>query len=253
MASIFTALMVGLTLLFLTPLFYYLPKAVLAAMILVAMVGLFDIKGAIHLWKTHRQDFLMLLTTFLVTLLIGIEEGVLAGVLLSILVVLYRSSNSHIAVLGNIPGTTTYRNIKRFKDLGVSDDLLIFRYDNQLYFANVFHFKESIKQVVKQNEDGLKLFILDASKIHDIDSTGLTALEEIVAFVKQKEIQFNLCGAIGPVRDLLFKSGLMDKLGKENQFMKVHDAVTCYRSQSQGLESGWSKDALQTNFTDDTE
>lgn len=246
MSSIFTALIIALTLIFLTPLFYYLPKAVLAAIILLAVKGLFDFAAAKHLWNIHKGDFLMMLITFVITLIFGIEEGVIAGVLISLLAVLYRSAKPHIAVLGQLPGTTVYRNLDRFEQAESCDDILIVRFDDQLYFSNADAFKEKIKNLVRDHKEYLKVVILDSSSIHDIDSSGLLALEEIFNFLSGNKIELYLCGVIGPVRDMLYKSGLAEKIGRENQFLKIHDAVTYF--QSDEIDRSRFRAANQTNI-----
>ncbi len=114
LASLISAGLIVLTLLFLTPLFYSLPQAILASVIMVAVFGLIDWKEAKHLWFVHRSDFWMLTTTFFATLTLGIEQGIGAGVLLSIAVHIYRSMRPHLAVLGKIPGTDAFRNVDRF-------------------------------------------------------------------------------------------------------------------------------------------
>ena len=246
-ASLVAASVVGLTLLFLTPLFYYLPKAVLAAIILMAVKSLFNIKEIIHIWKIHRQDFGMMLITFIGTLLLGIGEGVILGVVISILMLLYRTSKPHVAVLGQLPNTKSFRNVERFENTIQLKEILIIRFDEQLYFANVPYFKEQIKTFIRERADKPKVVLLEASSIHDMDSTGIHALEEIYNSLKKQNITFALSGAIGPVRDLLFKSGLMDKIGKENQFMALHRAVDYYQSEN-SENKNWSKIAIQNNI-----
>jgi SulP family sulfate permease len=230
MSSIFTALIIALTLIFLTPLFYYLPKAVLAAIILLAVKSLFDFEEARHLWNIHKGDFTMMLLTFVITLVLGIEEGVIAGVLISLLAVLYRSAKPHVAVLGQLPGTTVYRNLDRFQQAESREDILIVRFDDQLYFSNAGAFKDRIKALVRERQSFLKLVILDSSSIHDIDSSGLLALEELFNFLSKRKVELYLCGVIGPVRDMLHKSGLSQKVGHENQFLKIHDAITYFKA-----------------------
>jgi len=253
MSSLITVLFIILTLLFLTPLFYYLPKAVLAAIILLALKSLFDFKGAMYLWKTHKQDFAMMLLTFVVTLVSGIEHGVLTGVVVSILAVLYRSSNPHIVVLGKIPGTTSYRNVKRFETEDLPEGIVAIRFDDQLYFANANQFKDSIKSLVKNRKNEIEALILDAGSIHEMDSSGLHVFEEVYSFLKRKNISFYLTGTIGPVRDLLAKSELMGKIGPYNQFLKTHDVVTYHQSKkSKGTPPpGWTVDAIQTNLNEE--
>lgn len=247
MSSIITAALVALTLLFLTPLFFYLPKAILAAIVLLSVKSLFDLKEAIHLWKTHRGDFLMMLSTFIITLILGIEEGVLAGVVLSVLMVMYRNSQPHIAVLGQLPNTKYFRNINRFPNAIQIPDCAIIRFDSQLFFANSLYFKEFIEQFVQAQSTSLKGLILDASSIHDIDSSGLQALDETYDYLKSKNIQFYIAEAIGPVRDRLYKAHLMEKIGKKNQFMYVQDAVDSFLEQEDKATVLWVESAVQTN------
>ncbi len=247
LSSIITAVLVGLTLVLLTPVFFYLPKTILAAIIMVAIAGLFAFKEALFLWKVYRSDFYMLLLTFVVTLVLGIGQGVLAGVLLSLILVIYRSSTPHMVVLGKLPETTYYRNISRFPKALQRDDALIVRFDAPLYFCNASFFKESIRNFIKQKGDKLKLLLLDASSIQDIDASGLDALKEMIDQSKNQNITFYISGVIGPVRDLLFKAGLMEGIGSKNQFMHVHDAMEFYKNQENDKASTWSKDVLQTN------
>ncbi len=247
-ASVTAALLIGLTLLFLTPLFYYLPKAVLAAIILLAVRNLFDWKEAKHLWETHRPDFFMMLATFFVTLILGIEEGVLAGVLLSIAMVLFQTSKPHFAVLGKLPNSPAYRNVLRFDKVNQPDDILVVRFDNQLYFANASYFLDIIKELTIEKGDELKLLILDATSMHDIDSTGLHALEEMLAFLERRNIELYLSGAIGPVRDKLQLAGLAQKIGEKNHFLRIHDAVVYYQNSGKGNGTGWLPEALQSNI-----
>jgi len=238
-ASIVTFCFVILTLLFFTPLFYYLPKTILAAIILSSVLGLFDYKEAIHLWKTHRQDFLMMLITFIVTLAIGIEEGVLAGVLLSIVMVLYRSSKPHLAILGQIDGTEEFRNVDRYKDLGEHKEMTIVRFDDQLYFGNASYFKDEIKTICEERPD-TKHLILDGSNMHHIDSSGCHALYDTDQFLKQQGVHLYMAGAIGPVRDMLFKSGLMKE--PEKHFLNVYDAVQTIKDNNINM---WNARAVQ--------
>jgi SulP family sulfate permease len=249
-ASLITGALIGLTLLFLTPLFYYLPMAILAAIILLAVKSLFDFEEATHLWHTHRRDFSMMLVTFIVTLAIDIPIGILTGVLLSAGASLYRSSKPHIALLGKIPKTTHYRNLERFPNAEQLEHQLIMRFDDQLYFANASYFKEVVRQLLKESDRKIAYFYLDATNIHDVDSSGLHALKEIYYWLKKRKVQLCICGATGPVRDLLFKSGLMDEIGKENHFVYIHTAQQLHQNKIEGKNNPIEAetDALQTNF-----
>ncbi len=247
LASIITAFIIGLTLLFFTPIFYFLPKAVLAAIILFSVKGLFEWKEAVQLWRFHRKDFWMMLITFIVTLIFGIEEGVLAGVLISISMVLLKSTQPHMAVLGKLPDTTTYRNVNRFDVAEQVEGTLIVRFDEQLYFANAAYFQDTVQQFIKDNEDPIQLFILDAGSIHSIDSVGIHALEELYKFCQSKNIKLYIAGMVGPVRDVATRAGLIALLGEKNQFLDIHQAILHYKNINTGLEKGWTPDALQSN------
>jgi SulP family sulfate permease len=225
MASIISAVLIILTLLFLTPLFYYLPKAILASVIMVAVFGLIDYKEAIHLWKSDRRDFWMLIITFAATLTLGIEQGIGLGVVLSLILIIYQTTRPHLAVLGKIPGTNHYRNIKRFEDLEQRTDAIIVRFDAQLYFANTTFFKEKMEKLTEAAGPDLKVLILDAQSINSIDSSAMHALEEVVDELKEKEIDFYICDVKGPVRDALKRGHITEKIGEDNFFISVQNAV----------------------------
>ena len=252
MSSIFTCILIGLTLLFLTPVFYFLPKAVLAAIVLLSVKSLFEYKEAIHLWKTHRGDFIMMLATFIITLFFGIEEGVLTGVVLSVLMVMYRNAKPHIAVLGQLPNTNYFRNVDRFPNAIQLPDCLIIRFDSQLFFGNALYFKEFFEDLVVNHQNPpLKGIILDASNINDIDSSGLKALAGTKEFLERSGIAFYLSGVIGPVRDKLHKADLINKIGKGNQFMYVQDAFDFHLENGNKKRETWVKSAIQTNLDEE--
>jgi SulP family sulfate permease len=225
LAAIISAALIALTLLFLTPLFYYLPKAILASVIMVAVFGLIDLKEVKHLWKTDRADFWMLVATFVGTLSLGIEQGILIGVALSLGVVIFRTTLPHFAVLGRIPGEDHYKNINRFDNLVQRDDILIMRFDARLYFANVNYFKETIEAEIDQRKDSLRLFLLDANSINSVDSSGVHALEEILDYLNALNIEFYMTSVKGPLRDILQKAHFDEKLGKDKFFMHIQTAV----------------------------
>lgn len=224
-APIISAVVVGLTLLFLTPLFYFLPNAILAAIIMVAVFGLIDIKYPVVLFKNRKDEFGLLLLTFLITLIIGIKEGILSGVLFSLLILVYRTSKPHIAVLGKIKGTNYFKNITRFSnDIEIQPYILIIRFDAQLYFGNKDYFKKELYKQVDLKGKELNTIILNAEAINYIDSSAAHVLKQLVKDLKSKGIQFIIAGAIGPTRDIIFSSGLIDTIGTENLFVKVYEA-----------------------------
>ena len=224
-ASIITAALVMLALLLLTPLLYYIPKAVLAAIILASVFGLINLAEAKYLWKARRRDFATMILTFIVTLVFGIEIGVLTGIILSFMLLLYSSSLPHVVELGQVKDTSVYRNRQRFPDSIIREDILVIRFDNQLIFSNANYFKDSIKSYLLKRAVRPGFLILDASNMHDMDSTGVHALKDVNDILKRLNVQLMISEATGPVRDILKRSGFMDELGKEHQFLLTQDAV----------------------------
>lgn len=228
MSLIFSTLIIAGILLFLTPLFYNLPTVALGGIIIVSVFGLIDVKYPINLWKNRKDEFVLLVATFLMTLFIGLIEGILLGVLLSLLLLVYRISKPHIAILGRIKGTNYFKNINRFsEDVEVYNDILILRFDAQLYFGNKDYFKKQLYQEIEKKGPELKFVVLNAEPINYIDSSAAVMLERTILELRERGIQFMIAGAIGPTRDILHSSGIIDILGRENLFAQTFDAVDC--------------------------
>ncbi len=224
-SALATALIILMALLFLTPLLYFLPKPVLAAIILVSVFSLIKIKEARKYLNIQLDDFIIMLVTFLVTLLISIETGILSGVMLSFVFLQYKSSKPHIAELVKIPKTNYYRNLNRFPN-GKSDDrYIVMRFDDQLFFGNSDYFKESVYKLIEKRKITPNYIIVNATNIHNIDSTALHMLEDLYAELEIKNIQILFAAMIGPVRDVLKRSGFMNQIGNSHQFMSIRDAV----------------------------
>lgn len=227
--ALISVVMVVLTLLFFTPMFYHLPNAVLASIIMVSVFGLIDFKYPISLWKFRKDEFVVLMLTFLITVFIGIKEGVLIGVLFSLLLMVYRTSKPHFAILGKIRGSEYYKNVERFGDeIEKRDDLLILRFDSQLYFGNKSYFKTHLMKEVNAKGDTLKGVILNAEAINYIDSTAANMLVSVINELLERNLQFYIAGAIGPTRDIIFSSGIIDALSKEFLFVRTKDAVAYF-------------------------
>ncbi|MFS4493703.1 SulP family inorganic anion transporter [Maribacter sp. 2308TA10-17] len=226
LAAVFAVILVVLTLLFLTPLFYYLPNAILASIIMVSVFSLIDFSYAQNLWNNRKDEFFVLMLTFLVTLFVGIPQGILLGVLFALLLMVYRTSNPHFAVLSNISGSEYYKNIKRFGDEIVDrDDLLIVRFDAQLYFGNAGFFKRELFKEIDKKGSSLRGVILNAEAINYIDSSAAQMLIKVIKELHYRNLHFSVAGAIGPTRDIIFSSGIIKELQKEHLFVKTKDAV----------------------------
>ncbi len=250
LAPLISAVLIIVTLLFLTPLFYNLPKAILASVIMVAVFGLIDYKEAIHLWKSNRTDFFLLVITFIATLTIGIEKGIGLGVILSLAMVILKTTRPHVAVLANIHGTHFYRNIVRFgEDVVLKEDLLIVRFDAQLYFANTTFFKDKLEELVAEKGDKLKLIIIDGESMNNLDSSGVHALLDVINLYQSKGIEIAFSGMKGPVRDAMEKGGVIDKISFDHCFMSIQEAVDCYESMcnEESVEKKFQKYIKQSN------
>ncbi|MFQ3351343.1 MAG: SulP family sulfate permease [Candidatus Marivariicella framensis] len=233
LASIISAIVVGLTLLFLTPLFYFLPNTILASIIMVAVFKLIDFESPKKLWKSSKSEFYILLFTFFITLFIGIKEGIILGVLASLLLLVYRSTQPHVAVLGKIKGTDYFKDIDRFtQDIETYESLLLLRFDEQIYFGNSQFFKEQLLERVNQKKGKLSVVILSSGGINYIDSSGMKILNEIVLTLKSKNIQFYIAGAIGPVVDSLFKSGVAKAIGSQHFFANTQQAFAYFKNKN---------------------
>ncbi len=229
LASLFSAGVILLTLLFLTPLFYYMPTAVLAAIIMVAVAGLVDVKEARFLWRVDRRDFALMMLTFAATLALGIEEGILVGIVASIILVIYQSTVPHSARLGRLPGTKTYRNVRRNPSAEQIEGVPILRVDASMYFANT----EFVRDMLEEASKGSRAVILDMYPVNKIDSSAAHALLEVAALMAERGTKLLIAGAKGPVRDVLRRAGVTDRIGEQNFFDQIHEAVSAATNTSQ--------------------
>ncbi|NIJ46213.1 SulP family sulfate permease [Wenyingzhuangia heitensis] len=230
MAALFSIIVLVLVLLFLTPFFYFLPKAVLAGIIIVSVIKLINYKEAIRLWNLNKSDFWMLIATFSGTLFLGIKEGITIGVVLSLGMLIARTSRPHVAVLGRIPNTNIFRNIDRFEEVEIDTHILILRFDARVYFANANYFNEILQLRAKEKGTNLQLILLDCECINGVDSTAIQMMETAIDFYNDKKVDVYFSNVKGPVRDMLTKSGIVDKVGAQKFFINNNDALTYYKT-----------------------
>jgi len=226
LAGLVTALAAGLTLMFLTPLFTFLPKAVLAAIIMTAVVGLVDLGEVRHLWQISKPDLALLVLTFVATLVLGIELGVLTGVLASLTWFVKRVSTPHIAVLGHLPGHDVYRKLQTHPDAQPIPGVLLVRFDAPLFFGNVGFLKRSLATLEADHGTELRAVVLDAKGIGDVDASAVSALEELLEHYQGRGVELWIAGMHGPVREALERAHFMERLGEDRLVFRVHDAVT---------------------------
>ena len=225
LAAIISATVIGLVLLFLIPLFYYLPHAVLAAIIIVAVMKLIDLKLIRSLWVSDKKDFYMLGFTAISTLVFGILTGLMLGVGLSLIMVIYRVSYPHIAIEGRIKGTNEFRNVKRFANLEEFDDLVVVRLDAQLFFANLNYFESQLSKIVSDKGVALNTIIINAIAINGIDSSASFMLDKMVKNYREKGIETLFAAVKGPIRDKMKKTGLYETIGSDKFFLNVDNAI----------------------------
>ncbi|WP_344799993.1 SulP family inorganic anion transporter [Litoribacillus peritrichatus] len=222
-ASGFTAIGIAISGLFLTPYLFYLPVATLAAMILVAVLSLFDFKAIQRTWEFNRKDFSALMVTMVVTLASGVEWGLISGVLLSIGLHLYRSSHPYVAILGRVPTTEHFRNVERYNVI-THPEVVSFRIDASLYFANARFLEDKVNELVASHPDA-KHLVLMCYSINDIDASALETLFEINQYLKDANMKFHLSEVKGPILDRLKRSNFLDQLSG-NLYLSHYQAWT---------------------------
>ena len=226
LSAIVTVFVVAVTLLFLTPLFHFMPKAALAAIILTAVAGLLDFEEPKRLWRMKRVDLGLLVFTFAMTLSVGIQWGIVLGVLASILLFVVQTTRPHFAVLGQAPGTEAYLNVKRHPHAREVPGVLVVRVDAQFYFGNVSFLKETLRALEAERKEPLAAVVLDASGMNQLDSSAEAALREIDQDYSERGVRLFFARVKGPVRDVMYRSGLLQRLNEEGRiFFRTHDAV----------------------------
>ena len=224
MSGIVAALIVILTLLILTPLFFYLPRAVLAAVIIVAVSGLINVRETRHFFDVRRLDGLTVVVTFVSTLVFGVEFGILIGFLFSIGVFIWRSTDPHIVEVGYVEMEGDFRSREHFPDAMGFPNTLILRIAAPLYFANMEELERQIERAVAQRED-LTCIILDCTGVADIDAVALDALEDLTRSYQAAGITVQLASVRGHLLDILQRSGWLDNNRSTSQYPTVELAL----------------------------
>ena len=224
LASLITAAIILLTLLFFTSFFYHLPHAVLAAIVAVAVAGLIDVKGAKHLLDLRKMDGWTTILTFVATLVLGSEKGIMMGVAFSLFVFIWRSSHPHTAELGYLEGEDVFRNVRRFPEAKLYPEALILRVDASLYFANMAFLEDFLRRRIVEKPD-VKWIIMELSGVNDIDAVAVDRLSDIMDNYREQGIQFVFAGMKGPVRDLVSKAGWREKYGKKCEYLSLQHAL----------------------------
>ena len=225
-AGVVAAAVIALTLILLTPLFYYLPEAVLGAIIFAAVGKLIDVRYPIKLWRANRIEAVILVLTFLVTLTVGLVEGILAGMFVSLAHTVYQISTPHIAEIGQVRGTDYFRNVMRFPDdVVVRPDVLMFRFDAPIFFGNAGYFEEQLWSRVARRGPELKTVVLNSEAITYIDSTGQYMLIALIEKLQARGLRVVFSGAMGPVREVILRGRIGRLVGEEHMFVRSSEVL----------------------------
>ncbi len=231
LASVITVGMVTVTVLFFMPELYYLPKAVLSSIIVVAISSLIDFKYFWRLTKLNKPDALAFAATFLAVFILGIKYGLLVGILISMILYMWVTSTPHMAVIGRLGNSEHFRNVLRHKVITYPHILMV-RIDESLTFVNSKFVEEHLLQIIYKKKD-LKYFLLNASNINHIDTSALETLEALFGRLKKQGVEIYLAEIKGPVMDYLIKSGFVKRFGKSKIFLSTHLALNALLDKSQ--------------------
>ncbi|WP_147124230.1 SulP family inorganic anion transporter [Shimia ponticola] len=224
LASIITAVLIGIAVMVLTPLLFFLPKATLAAIIVVAVANLIDIKTLRETFAYDLADFMSLVATFISVLTLGIELGIVVGAGLSIVLYLWRTSRPHMAVVGRVGDTEHFRNVLRH-EVKTDPAILAIRVDESLYFANTAYLEDEILARVSDSPD-IKHLVLIMSAVNFIDASALETLETLTERLRDAGVTVHLTDVKGPVSDKLQRIAFFDHMGDGKVYLSIHDAIT---------------------------
>jgi SulP family sulfate permease len=219
LASLITVAVLAIAVLWFTPAFTYLPRAVLAAVVIVAVLSLVDVRDAIHTWRARPIDGVTLAVTFLASMLIGIEPGLAIGVAFSLAVFVYRSATPHTTELGRVEGSVELRSIARYPT-HQAPGVAVLRMDGPLFFASAKRLQDRVGDLVAHRDD-LRAVVLDASAIADLDASGAHALAELASDLEAAGVELHLATVRGPVRDVLARASAWDLQGD-----RIHASLT---------------------------
>jgi SulP family sulfate permease len=224
LALVFASIAIGLCLLFFTGLLHNLPNVILAAIVLVAVRGLFDVKGLSHLWQVSRFEFTIAIVALVGVLLLGILKGVLLAVVVSLLLLLATAARPHVALLGRIPGTRRYSDLERHPDNELIPGVLIFRPEASLLYFNAEHVRHFVWSMI-QSTDQLRLVVCDLSNSPYVDVAAASMLSGLHNDLAKRNVRLRIVEAHARPRDLLRAEGLEEQVGYFGRHISVDQAI----------------------------
>lgn len=225
LSLVFASATIAFCLLFLTDMLQYLPTVILAAIVLVAIRGLFDLKEMKHLYRINKQEFYVAMIALVGVLIWGILTGVLLAAIFTLLLLIKATSNPNVAFLGRIPGTQRYTDLERHPDNEIIEGVLIVRVESSILYFNVENIKEEIWSKINDGTNPIKTVILDLNSSPYVDIAGARFLKQLFIDLKAKKITFKVAEARSEVRDTLRSEKLEDLLGQISRFVSVDDLV----------------------------
>lgn len=225
LSLVIASITIAFCLLFLTDMLQYLPNVILAAIVLVAIRGLFDVKEMKHLYKINKEEFFVAMIALIGVLVFGILRGVLLAAIFTLLLLLKATSYPNVAFLGRIPGTKRYTDIKRHPDNEIIEGVLIIRVESAILYFNVENIKEEIWSKINSMANPIKTVILDLNSSPQVDIAGARFLKKLFIDLKKKKIALKIAEARSEVRDTLRSENLEDLLGHISRFVSVDDLV----------------------------
>jgi len=239
LSGLIVAALLIATMLFLTPLFDGLPQATLAAIIIAAVIGLVDVSGFRELWRIDHGDAQLAIVGFAAVALLGVLPGIVIAVVASLLALIRRVYRPRVAVLGRAGGEPSadedyrFRSIDRHPEYETINGLVLFRFANELFFANASFFRDETLRLVRESDPPARTVLVDASAIGHLDTTAAAMLEDLLDRLEEAGITFELARVTATLDDALRRTGLLDRIGPDGLHLSVRAGVESFLRRSE--------------------
>jgi sulfate permease, SulP family len=231
LAGAFSAVLIGFVILFLTGFFQYLPEPVLAAVVLFAVAHLADFEALKRIFRISRREFAVAMAAMIGVIVFGMLEGILIAVILSLVLLIQRVSDPHIAVLGRIPDSHQFSDMERNPENETIPDVVVLRVDSFIFFGNAERVRERVLEEIDRHERTVELVVLDLAVTPFLDITGASMLRDLHDELADKGVRLQLAKAIGPLRDMLRAEGMEDELSARSAGRRVERVIEDWQAQ----------------------
>ncbi|WP_342394476.1 SulP family inorganic anion transporter [Myxococcus fulvus] len=230
LVGVVAAVLVAVFALFFTPLLQNLPLVTLGAIVIVAAVYLVDVSSLVALWRMRRVEAVLAVVTTVAVLVLGILQGILVAVALALGDLIRRAAHPHDAVLGEREGVSGWHDVTRHEGTRTVPGLLVYRFDAPMFFANARHLREQVRVLVARASPPVREVVLDASAVYDLDVTAAEGLEKLRQELEDEGIVLVIADANAPLRGMLRRTGMMERLGEQNVYLTVEAAVARFQA-----------------------